>query len=320
MAKNQPKKRNPFPYTAGFKRYHTYDFALRQRFGGKVARISLDGGFTCPNRDGTLGTGGCAFCSGRGSGDLCADRFLPIEAQYRLQRAVAEKKWGSTKYLPYFQAFSGTYAPIERLRELYERALALPGACGLIVATRPDCLSAEALSYLAELKGRTYLCVELGLQSAHEKTMRRMGRGHDTAAFLRGYEALQKRDIFTAVHLINGLPGESAEDMLQSARFVAALQPHGVKFHMLQILRSTRLAELYEKEPFALLDLPEYIEIVCRQIECLPPRTVVMRLCSDSAPGLCLSPLWPQKKFVVQNEADKWFLRHDAYQGKAWEE
>ena len=193
----QTKKPNPFLYTAGFKRYHTYDYALRARFGCKVARISLDAGFSCPNRDGRCGTQGCAFCSGRGSGDFCIDAAVPLAEQYRMQRDALRKKWGDTPTIPYLQAFTNTYAPLERLRAVYEEVLALPGAVGLSIATRADCLPPDVCKYLGELAQRTYLNVELGLQTANDQTARRIGRGHTLDTFLRGYAALQAHGVPT---------------------------------------------------------------------------------------------------------------------------
>lgn len=314
----QTKKPNPFLYTAGFKRYHTYDYALRARFGCKVARISLDAGFSCPNRDGRCGTQGCAFCSGRGSGDFCIDAAVPLAEQYRMQRDALRKKWGDTPTIPYLQAFTNTYAPLERLRAVYEEVLALPGAVGLSIATRADCLPPDVCKYLGELAQRTYLNVELGLQTANDQTARRIGRGHTLDTFLRGYAALQAHGVPTVIHLINGLPGEDVEQMLQSAQLVASLAPYGVKLHVLQLLQGTRLAQAYAVHPFPILSMEEYVDIACRQMELLPPQTVLLRVCSDGLPASLVAPKWQSRKLVVQNEIDKWWIRHDSWQGKLY--
>lgn len=310
--------RPAFPYSDTNKRYHTYDYALRREFGEKVARVTLDGGFTCPNLDGTVGVGGCIYCSARGSGDFCAPRELSLPEQYEKTRAVMERKWGKTPCLAYFQAFTNTYAPAAVLRAKYEEALSLDGVVGLCVSTRPDCLGDDVLDLLAEMNEKTHLTVEVGLQSVHDGTLRRIRRGHDYATFLRGYEALRRRGIRVVVHLINSLPGEDVPAMLETARQVGMLRPYGVKFHMLQILRGTDLAALYEKGEVPLLSREDYIDLVARQIELLPEETVVCRISGDSDEGALIAPLWTRKKFTVMNDVDKWFAAHDSRQGAAF--
>lgn len=304
-----------FPYSDGQKRYHTYDYAMRRLFGEKTVRITLDGGFTCPNLDGTVGTRGCIFCSARGSGDFCAARTLPLAEQFRQVRSVLERKWGKTKCLAYFQAFTGTYAPVDVLRQRYEEALALPDTAGLCIATRCDSIGDDVLALLSELNEKTELFVELGLQSVHDETLARIRRGHDYASFLHCYRRLAACGIRTTVHLIDALPGETTEQMLRTAQAVGALRPWGVKFHMLQILRGTDLAEPYEKGEVPLLSRDEYIDLVCRQIELLPPETVVCRVCADSAKDDLIAPLWTRRKFDVLNGVDKWFRMQNSHQG-----
>ena len=218
---------NPFPYSDSNKRYHTYDYFMKNRFGAKCAKLPLDGGFTCPNRDGVCGTGGCIYCSARGSGDFCSDAALPVAAQLEEAYGKLSQKWQNPRCIAYFQAFTGTYAPLDVLREKYEAALIPPYVVGLSIATRADCLPDDVCAYLAELAGRTFLTVELGLQSVHDITAARIRRGHTFADFCDGYEKLRRASdkINICVHLINGLPGEDHAMMLESARTGAAMRP-----------------------------------------------------------------------------------------------
>lgn len=309
--------REGFVFSQDNKRYHTYAYALKQRYGGRVARIPLDAGFTCPNRDGTKGTGGCAFCSGRGSGDQIA--ALPsLRAQYDAGCAKLAKKWRDARYIPYFQAFSGTYAPIERLRAVYAEACALPGAVGLAIATRADCISEEVADLLGAFAARTDLTVELGLQTAHAQTAARMNRCETPAEFLTGYRRLRARGIAVWVHLINGLPGDSLEDMRDSARFVAALRPQGVKIHLLHILRDTPLAAQWQAGAVPVMTREAYVSVVCDQLALLPPETVIGRLTGDGAAQDLLAPLWSRRKREALNAIDQLLVRRDSWQGKRW--
>lgn len=306
---------NPFPYSNDNKRYYTWNYYLKQRYHTKVCKIPLSGGFTCPNRDGNCGIGGCAFCSEDGSGEFAGNPQQSIAEQMNRGRERLWKKWPSAKLIPYFQSFSGTYAPVERLAELYEAALQEKDVVGLSVATRPDCLPNEVCDYLAELSRRTDLIVELGLQTANDRTAVAMGRGHSFAEFLEGYRKLSERGIAVCIHLINGLPGEGAKDMLATVQKVAGLTPFAVKIHMLQILRGTRLGKLYQKKPFSLLSRDEYLQILCDQLELLPPSTVIQRLTGDGKAENLIAPLWGQKKLTLLNDLDKEFVRRDSMQG-----
>lgn len=312
-------RENPFPYSDGEKRYHTWDYALRRRYGGKVCKIPLNGGFTCPNLDGTCGDQGCSYCSGSGSGEFAGDPSLDITAQFLSVRRRMWKKWPGSRSIAYFQARTNTYAPVSRLRELYEPVLALPGVVGLSVATRPDALPPDVLEYLEELSRRTDLIVELGLQSANDETARRIGRGHDFACFCRAVEALHSRGIPVCAHIIDGLPGEGREQMLHTARALAALPLHSVKIHLLHVLRGTRLAEEYARGEFPLLTREEYVGIVCDQLELLPPEMVIQRLTGDGERSQLIGPLWSLKKLAVQNEIDKELLRRGSWQGKFYQ-
>ena len=303
-----------FRYSSDNKRYHTQNYYLRERFGGKIIKISLNGGFTCPNIDGTKGFGGCTYCSSEGSGDFAGNPVLSIPEQFREVRDKLTTKWQG-KYIAYFQANTNTYAPLGKLRELYECALSQEDVVGLAIATRADCISEETADYLAELSERTYLTVELGLQTTYDETGRRINRCHTYADFLAGYEMLKSRGINVCVHLINGLPGETPEMMVENARRVGNLRPHSVKIHLLHIIKGTVMAQQYERGEFSLLTLPEYVGIVCDQLEVIPEETIIQRVTGDGKKEDLIGPLWSLKKFVVMNEIDKEMLRRQSFQG-----
>ena len=305
--------KNPFPYSDSNKRYYTFDYYLRQTFGSKCAKITLDGGFTCPNRDGTRGVGGCTFCSDKGSGDFCAEGALPISEQFTRQKEMMLRKWPDAKFLAYFQAHTNTYAPLPRLRELFEEALLQKGVVGLNIATRADCLTKDVVEYLRELSGRTALTVELGLQSVHDETAKRVNRCHTWDEFLAGYEMLSGLDV--CIHIIDGLPGEDAEMMLETAKEVAKLHPKFLKIHLLHVLKGSALAKQYENGEFSVLTLSDYVKIVCDQLELLPMDTVLGRVTGDGPADSLIAPLWSQKKLVVMNEIDKEMVKRNSFQG-----
>ena len=311
------RERNPFPYSDSNKRYHTYDYYLRQRYGAKVAKIPLDAGMTCPNLDGRCGVGGCIYCSGRGSGDFAASPALSFAEQAEIIRAQLKRKWAVDRCIPYLQAHTNTYAPIDLLRLRYEEALALPGAVGLNIATRADCLPADVTALLAEFAERTDLTVELGLQSAHDVTAQRINRGHTWADFVDGYTRLRAASpkIMICVHLIFGLPGESREMMLESVRRLAALRPDGVKLHLLHVLRETALAEDYLAGRYRPMTRETYIETVCDALELLPPETVICRLTGDGMAEALLVPEWSRRKISVINDIDKAMYVRNSVQG-----
>lgn len=306
---------NKFKYSDDNKRYHTWNYHLRHKFGGKVFKVPLNGGFTCPNRDGSRGTGGCTYCSAMGSGDFAGDVGKDIHTQFTEVKARMHKKWPEAKYIAYFQANTNTYAPVDELRRKFEVALGEENTVGLSIATRPDCLPNDVLDYLSELNDRTYLIVELGLQSIWDETGERINRCHTYAEFLDGYERLRKRGINTCIHLINGLPGETREMMLKSAEAVAALEPHCVKLHLLHVLKNTKIAAEYENGGFELMTLEEYVDIIVSQLELFREETIIQRLTGDGAADALIGPLWSLKKFVVLNSIDKEMVRRDTYQG-----
>lgn len=298
------------------KRYYSFNQHLRERFGEKIFKVPLDAGFTCPNRDGLLGRGGCIYCSERGSGDFAGEQGLSIHEQFCEVKERMQNKWPRAKYLAYFQAFTNTYAPVERLREVYEASLREEGVVGISISTRPDCLPGDVLDYLDELNQRTYLWVELGLQSIHDRTMEWIGRGHDYAQFFQGLEQLRSRGIRVCAHIILGLPGESKKEMMETAQAVAKMPLQGVKIHLLHVLRGTPLAAIYEHQPFEFMTKEEYVSIVVDILEILPPEMIIHRLTGDGPPDNLIGPLWSRKKWEVLNGIDDELVRRDTWQGK----
>ena len=317
MKKLTQKSENPYKNTDSNKRYYTYDYYLRRRFGAKVAKIPLDIGLTCPNIDGRCGVGGCIYCSGRGSGDFAESPLLPIEEQYRLTREKLSSKWSTERCIAYFQAHTNTYAPLEFLKDSFERALLLDGVVGINIATRADCLEREVCEYLADLAERTVLTVELGLQSSSDKTAEIINRGHTYADFLDGYRRLREASdkIEICVHIIFGLPGERREDMLKTVRDVAALEPDQVKIHLLHVLKNTEMARIYERGEYTPLKKDEYVALVADAIELLPPDTVVARITGDGMADDLLAPDWSRKKVAVINDTDKLLYSRSSWQG-----
>ncbi|MFV0401643.1 MAG: TIGR01212 family radical SAM protein [Oscillospiraceae bacterium] len=307
-----------FPYSSDNKRYHTWSYHLKQTFGRKACKVPLSLGTTCPNRDGTVGSGGCTFCLGGGGGSLHSDAAAEMEAAYTQGLNLQRRKWPDAAGMPYFQSFTNTYIPNHRLRAALEAASRLPDAVGISIATRPDALPPDILDCLEEFAACIYLVVELGLQTAHDATGRRLNRGHSFDAFLEGYRKLADRNIQVCIHLINGLPGEDADMMLETACQVALLCPHSIKFHMLHLLEGTRLLEEYRQKPFPLFNREEYVDILCSQIELLPPETVVQRITGDPPRELLAAPEWTRNKLWVRNALDKEFLRRDSFQGKLY--
>ena len=317
MRKLTQRSENPYKNTDSNKRYYTYDYYLRRRFGAKVAKIPLDIGLTCPNIDGRCGVGGCIYCSGRGSGDFAESPLLPIEEQYRLTREKLSSKWSTERCIAYFQAHTNTYAPLEFLKSSFERALLLDGVVGINRATRADCLERDVCEYLADLAERTVLTVELGLQSSSDETAERINRGHTYADFLDGYRRLREASdkIEICVHIIFGLPGESREDMMKTVRDVAALAPDQVKIHLLHVLKNTEMARIYERGEYTPLEKDEYVALVADAIELLPPDTVVARLTGDGMADDLLAPDWSRKKVAVINDIDKLLYSRSSWQG-----
>ncbi len=302
----------------GDKRYHTLDWELKNTFGEKVIKLSLDGGFTCPNRDGTLGIRGCVFCGENGAGDFAGSPTLSIQEQILQQKKLLASKWPRGKYLAYFQNFTNTYAPVSRLDELYQDALLGDDIVGIAIATRPDCLPGETLDLLEAYANRTYLWVELGLQTIKPSTATVIRRGFDLECFKKAVNALQSRGIPVVVHLIFGLPGESREDYLDSVRFVAGLGVWGVKLHMLHVQRDTDLSQFYQEKPFPLLGRDQYIDVVCDALEILSPDVVIHRVTGDGKRELLEVPRWSLDKLRVLSGIDRELRERGSIQGKKY--
>ena len=307
---------NPYKYSDTNKRYQTYDYFTKHTFGGKCAKIPLDAGFTCPNKDGTLGHEGCIYCLS-GSAAAVGDS---LREQYEAAVSTATRKWTPVGYIPYLQANTNTYADKETLRQVYKAAASLDGAVMLDVATRADCLSDDAVGELVRISEQLPVTVELGLQSSSDETSRRIGRGHDYETFLRGYEKLRDAggNIRIGVHIINGLPGESYDDMMSTARDVAALSPDQLKIHLMMVLRGTRLFELYEKGEYVTMERDDYVKVVCDQLEIMPPQTVIARITGDSPADVLAAPDWCRRKTEIANMIDRELYSRGTYQGKKY--
>ena len=305
---------NTFKYSDTNKRYHTLDYFYKNKFNSKVFKVSLNGNFTCPNIDGTKGYGGCIYCH-KGSSDFGGDKTQPIKEQFNTIKNMLLNKWPNAKYIAYFQSNTNTYGPLNKLKELYEEALSQEGVIGLNIATRADSITKECYDYLEELAKRTYLTVELGLQTTNENTAKLINRCHTLIEFEEAVKELRKRKINVVVHIINGLPYEIKEDMLNTVKYLNKLDIQGIKIHMLSVVKDTPLEELYKKEKFHILTKDEYIDIVVDQLELLRPEIVINRITGDPNKDDLIEPNWLLKKFVVMNDIDKEMVKRDTYQG-----
>lgn len=308
-------KDNRFVYSLDNKRYHTLNYYNKQKFGEKIYKAVLDCGFSCPNKDGTKGFGGCIFCDS-GSGYF-TDGKLSVRSQLEREiERICRKNGEKALVTAYFQANTNTYAPADRLRDLYSSVLENSHVHGISVGTRADCLPEDILDVLSELNGKTNLTVELGLQSVHNSTIEYINRCCTHEEFLDGYYRLKSRGIRICLHIINGLPGESPEMMLETARRTAEMKPDAVKIQMLHIIEGTRLAEIYKKEPFPLLTREEYIDITVKQLELLQPEIVIERITGDGDKTKLIAPKWSADKISVLGGIDKRQSELDSWQGK----
>ena len=307
---------NNFLYSNSNKRYHTLDYYYKNKYGKKIMKISLNGNFTCPNLDGTVGYGGCIYCSKTGSGEFAGNITDSIEEQFEKIKNKMHEKWKEGSYIAYFQARTNTYAPIEKLKKLYETAISQDNVVGINIATRPDSITNECLDYLEELNTRTDVTIELGLQTIKEETTKLINRCHTLECFEEMVKRLRKRKIPVVVHIINGLPYETKEDMLNTIKYLNTLDIQGVKIHMLSIIKDTPLEKLYKKEKFHILTKEEYIDIVTTQLEYLRPEIVIHRITGDPDKDELIEPKWLIKKFCVLNDIDKEMVKKDTYQGK----
>lgn len=302
-----------FNKTLDNKRYHTLNYYYENKFHNKVCKVSLNGNFSCPNYKNNRG---CIFCSLSGSGEFGGDKNEPLNVQFDKVSKMMLKKWPNAKFIAYFQANTNTYAPLNILKEKYETALGFDNVIGISIATRCDAISDEVLDYLDELNKKTFLTVELGLQSMHKKTLSLINRGHDLKSFESMVKKLQQRKINVVVHIINGLPHETKEDMINTAKYLNSLNIDGIKIHMLYILKNTKLADMFNKDKFHILTKEEYIDIVCDQLTYLNENIVIHRITGDPKIDDLIEPKWLVKKFCVLNDIDKEMKKRNIYQGK----
>lgn len=294
--------------------YSANDF-YRERLGCKIIKLAIDGGFTCPNRDGALSTEGCIFCSLKGSGDFAGNRKKTITQQYYDMSRKMSDKWKHGKYMMYFQAFTNTYADVNTLRKLYTQAIELPNVAALSIATRPDCLNSKIIELLSELNKITFLQVELGLQSSKEESARLINRCYENSIYERAVKSLKENSINTVTHIILGLPKENTEDMKSSVKYAISCGTDGLKLQLLHILKDTKLYEYYKKEPFKIFTFDEYISTVVDIIEEIPKSIVIHRITGDADKAYMFEPWWSLDKRRVLNGISKEFVKRGSYQG-----
>jgi len=298
------------------KRYHLYSHQLKELFGRRVHKISVDAGFGCPNRAGGRNQGGCIFCDPSGSGSVGLDHRLSVAAQLQAGKEIMQRKYKAQQFIAYFQPFSNTYAPIKELRCRYDEALSVDGVVGLAIGTRPDCLPDAVLDLLADYAGRTDLWLEIGVQSSHDTTLQRLRRGHDYQCFLDALRRARQRGLRVCAHLILGLPGEGRAEILATTNEMARLRIDGVKLHLLHILAGTELGDAYQRGEIPVLDQAAYVTLACDVLERLHPQTVIQRLTGDGPRDRLLAPLWSLNKWEVLNAIDAEMERRDTRQGE----
>ena len=308
-----------FPYSDDpNKRYHTWNYALRQQFGEKIFKVPIDGGFDCPNRDGTVAKGGCTFCSVSGSGDMIVAPSDPLPLQFQKEIQLMHQKWPTVdQYIVYFQNFTNTHAPVDVIRHRFEQVVNEKGVVGLSIGTRPDCLPDEVVNYLAELNERFYLWVELGLQTTFEETSAAINRAHDYQTYLDGVAKLRKHGIRVCTHLINGLPGEKPAMMRENVRrTIQDSDIQGIKLHLLHLMTNTKMMRDYNEGRLQLMSKEAYVSVICDQLEMIPPEIVIHRLTGDAPFETIIGPMWSLKKWEVLNAIDAEMKRRNSYQGK----
>ncbi|WP_205732648.1 TIGR01212 family radical SAM protein [Enterococcus faecalis] len=308
-----------FPYSDDpNKHYHTWNYALRQQFGEKIFKVPIDGGFDCPNRDGTVAKGGCTFCSVSGSGDMIVAPSDPLPLQFQKEIQLMHQKWPTVdQYIVYFQNFTNTHAPVDVIRHRFEQVVNEKGVVGLSIGTRPDCLPDEVVNYLAELNERFYLWVELGLQTTFEETSAAINRAHDYQTYLDGVAKLRKHGIRVCTHLINGLPGETPAMMRENVRrTIQDSDIQGIKLHLLHLMTNTKMMRDYNEGRLQLMSKEAYVSVICDQLEMIPPEIVIHRLTGDAPFETIIGPMWSLKKWEVLNAIDAEMKRRNSYQGK----
>lgn len=302
----------------GDKPYYSLDYMLKERFGEKVYKVTLNGGMSCPNRDGKIGTGGCIFCSAGGSGDFAADPALSITRQIDSQIALLSQKRPIHRYIAYFQAYTNTYAPVEYLRKIFTEAIRHPQIAALSIGTRPDCLEEDVINFLSELNMQKPVWVELGLQTVHEKTARYIRRGYPLSCFNDAVSRLREENIEVIVHTILGLPGESQDDILETMEYLNGQNIQGIKLQLLHVLKGTDLAADYEKGVFRTYERDEYIELLMDCLEHLRPDLVIHRLTGDGPKDLLIAPLWASRKREVLNLLHHRMKQEQRFQGRLY--
>lgn len=302
----------------GEKRFHSMDYDLKQRYGEKVYKITLDAGMTCPNRDGTKGSRGCIFCSAHGSGDFAGNAALSITEQLKAGKEILLKKRPVHSYIAYFQAFTNTYAPISYLEKVYTEAVQDPDIKILSIATRPDCLDKEIIALLKQMNQKKPVWVELGLQTIHPETSRYIRRGYDLPVFEKAVSDLREAGITVIVHVILFLPGETKDQMLKTLEYLNKTDIQGIKLQLLHILKGTDLAEIYAENPFYSPDMDEYIAFLGTCIAALRPDITIHRLTGDGPKDLLIAPLWTQNKRTVLNTLNRYLKEQDIWQGKEY--
>lgn len=304
-----------FPRPITNKRYYQFSEYLKNKFGKKVYKITIDAGFSCPNRDGTISSGGCIFCDDGGSFSRAHDSSLSVKEQVLTGVETLSARFKAQKFMSYFQAYSNTYKPVDELKKIYDESLCHTDVVGISIGTRPDCIDEQKLDLIASYTDKYETWLEYGLQSMHDKTLRRINRGHDFETFLNTYKLTKERGINVGVHVILGLPQETKEDMLKTIKTLADLKVDGVKFHCLCIFPNTKLYEMYKNGDIPLLEEDEYIDIVCDCLELLPETTTIHRLGGNGLQAIKVAPNWLNKKFEILNRIDAELEKRNSFQG-----
>ena len=306
---------NQFKYSLDNKRYHTYNYYLKNKYHQKVAKVALNADFTCPNRDGSKGYGGCIFCSSSGSGDYAGNVHDHLEKQFQTISQIMKRKWPECAYIAYFQANTNTYGPLDKIKKMIQPFLEKEDVKGIALATRPDCLSEEIIRYLSEVNQTKDVYIELGLQTIHDQTSNLINRGHTYQEFLDGLALCRQYNLEVCVHIINGLPFETKEMMIETAKTLGQLDIQALKIHMLFVVKNTKLQQMYENHEFEMLTRQEYIDIVVEQLRYINPEIVLERLTGDGKIDDLIAPMCSIKKVTILNDIDKQMKERDIYQG-----
>lgn len=311
---------NKFKYSFNEKRYHTFNYYLKSKYNCKVAKVILDAGFTCPNRDGKKGYGGCIYCSEKGSGDSNIALGESLLKQYEDNKKIMNQKWPNDLYIPYFQSFSNTYGPLSKIKEMLQPFIHMDEVCEIAIATRCDCLSDETIEYLNTLTAIKPIWLELGLQTSNDATGKLINRQYTFSDFKNTLNRLSKTNIKVCVHIMDGLINETIEDMLKTVYDIKDLPFDGIKIHMLHVLKNTKLGSMYNDKPFEIITRQHYIELVVKQLELLRPEVVVQRLTGDPVKDNLIAPEWVLNKTTILNDIDKLMRKLDTYQGSKHEQ